>query len=97
MITLRNARPIDLPAIVDLDHEAFSPYGTAEAPEVFAQRLAVFPEGFIVAEDMGAIVAYGCSEKWRSLREPVMNEDPASSHDPAGTIFCITGDRKSVV
>ncbi len=82
---------VDLPAIADLDHEAFSSYGTAEASEVFVQRLTVFPEGFVVAEHMGAVVAYGCSEKWGSLREPAMNEDPASSHDPAGTVFCITG------
>ncbi len=91
LITLRPARSADLPAVVALDHEAFAPYGTAEAPEVFAQRLAVFPAGFIVAEDAGEVVAYGCSEKWRDLRAPAMNEDPATSHHPDGAAFCITG------
>lgn len=87
----RPATSTDLPQIADLDHEAFSPYGTAESPAVFARRLAVFPEGFIVAEDQGAIVGYGCSEKWLALREPVMDEDPALTHHPAGVVFCITG------
>ena len=89
--TFRLATPTDLPQVADLDDEAFSPYGTAESPDVFAKRLAVFPEGFIVAEDQGAIVGYGCGEKWLSLREPVIDEDPTTTHHSAGVVFCITG------
>lgn len=88
---LRPATAADLPQVVAIDDEAFSPYGTAEDAEVFARRLDVFPEGFIVVEDQGVVVGYGCSEKWSSLREPVMNEDPATTHHPAGSVFCITG------
>lgn len=88
---IRQAAPADLPEIADLDYEAFSPYGTAESHAVFAARLAAFPEGFIVAEVEGTIAGYGCSEKWRQDREPVLNEDPTQIHCSDGRIFCITG------
>jgi ribosomal protein S18 acetylase RimI-like enzyme len=89
--SLRFAVAADLPEIVALDHEAFSPYGTAESAEVFARRLQVFPAGFVVAEDQGVIVGYGCSEKWLVLEEPALDQDPERRHRPHGTVFCITG------
>ena len=88
---LRFAARSDLAQVVDLDYEAFSPYGTAESAEVFAKRLIVFPEGFVVAEDRGAILGYGCGEKWLALDEPALDEDPAFRHHTDGTVFCITG------
>lgn len=88
---LRLADAADLPQVIDLDYEAFSPYGTTESAEVFARRLFVFPEGFIVAEDQGFIVGYGCSEKWLAPEEPKLDEDPVLRHHPDGTVFCITG------
>ena len=33
---IRRATEADLPEVADLDYEAFSPYGTAESPIVFA-------------------------------------------------------------
>lgn len=89
--TIRLALPADLPAICAIDFEAFSPYGTAEAPEVFAKRLAVYPDGFLVAEQAGAVIAYACCERWTTDREPALGEDPALAHDPTGHICCITG------
>lgn len=91
MATLRYAATADLFQVADLDYEAFSPYGTAESAEVFARRLLVFPEGFIVAEDKSVIIGYGCGEKWLALEEPTLDEDPALRHHVDGTVFCITG------
>lgn len=88
---IRTALESDIPSIVDIDFEAFSPYGTAEEPEIFAKRLAAFPDGFVVAEAQGQIIGYGASERWDQEREPVMNEDPALTHRPQGKIFCVTG------
>ena len=88
---LRFASRADLAQVADLDYEAFSPYGTAESAEVFFRRLLVFPEGFIVAEDQGVIVGYGCGEKWLALEDPTLDEDPALRHHVDGTVFCITG------
>lgn len=90
-LTIRPAHPADLPAICAIDAEAFSPYGTVEAPEVFARRLAVHPDGFLVGEQAGAVVAYACCERWAADRAPALDEDPALTHDPAGRICCITG------
>lgn len=80
----------DLLPITEIDHEAFSPYGTAEEPGIFAKRLLAFPEGFIVAEHNGQIVGYGASERWRTEREPTINEDSLLTHYADGKIFCIT-------
>lgn len=88
---LRFAAVADLPQVANLDHEAFSPYGTAESADVFVKRLLVFPDGFVVVEDRGAIVGYGCGEKWLGLEEPTLDEDPALRHHADGTVFCITG------
>ncbi|MBK9745998.1 MAG: GNAT family N-acetyltransferase [Chloroflexi bacterium] len=87
-------RPVaerDLPSVVDLDYEAFTPYGTTEDPHIFTARFKVFPQGFVVAELNDNIVGYACSEKWLSDREPTLDENPEATHSPDGTVFCITG------
>ncbi len=88
--TIRLASQSDLSQVCDVDYEAFSPYGTAESPQIIATRLAVFPEGFVVLEKGGAVLGYGSSEKWLHDREPALNEDPSTTHNPYGRIFCIT-------
>lgn len=88
---LRQTTESDLPDVIEIDHEAFSPYGTAEEPAIFAKRLLAYPEGFIVAECEGQVVGYGTSERWLTEREPTMNEDPLLTHHLQGKIFCITG------
>jgi hypothetical protein len=40
---VRNAREQDIPAVAEIDAEAYSPYGTAEKPETFQLRLKAFP------------------------------------------------------
>lgn len=87
---IRLALPADLPQVAAIDYEAFSPYGTAESPDIFSARLSTFPDGFIVLESQGIVLGYGSSEKWLEEREPGLNEDPFDTHHPNGRIFCIT-------
>ena len=90
-ILVRNARDQDLPAVVEIDTEAFTPYGTAENPETFQLRLRAFPDGFIILVADNEIAAYGCSEKWLTEREPALDENPMVTHQLDGRILCITG------
>ena len=89
-VIVRNAREQDIPAVVEIDGEAFVPYGTDEKPETFHKRLAAFPNGFVVLVAENEIAGYGCSEKWLLEREPGLDEDPSITHQPDGRIFCIT-------
>ena len=89
-ILVRKARDQDISAVVEIDAEAFSPYGTAEKPETFQLRLTAFPDGFIILVADNEIAAYGCSEKWLTEREPGLDENPLVTHQPDGRIFCIT-------
>jgi len=89
-VLVRNARDQDIPAVVEIDAEAFTPYGTAEKQETFRFRLTAFPNGFIILVADNEIAAYGCSEKWLTEREPGLDENPMTTHQPDGRIFCIT-------
>jgi ribosomal protein S18 acetylase RimI-like enzyme len=88
---IRQVQENDLSSVADIDYEAFSPYGTAEKPETFAQRFKAFPSGFIVLTEDDEIAAYGCTEKWLAERQPGLDENPLNTHKPNGKIFCITG------
>lgn len=90
-VLVRNARDQDIPAVVEIDAEAFSPYGTAEKPETFQLRLRAFPNGFIILVAENEIAGYGCSEKWLTEHEPGLDENPLVTHQPDGRIFCVTG------
>jgi ribosomal protein S18 acetylase RimI-like enzyme len=90
-ILVRNAREQDIPAVAEIDAEAFSPHGTTEKPETFQLRLTAFPNGFIILIADNEIAGYGCSEKWLAEREPGLDENPLKTHQPDGRIFCITG------
>lgn len=89
-ILVRNAREQDIPAVVEIDTEAFSLYGTAETPETFQLRLKAFPDGFIILVASNEIAAFGCSEKWLTEREPGLDENPLATHQRDGRILCIT-------
>ena len=89
-ILVRNARDQDISAVAEIDTEAFSPYGTVEKPETFQLRLTAFPNGFIILVADNEIAAFGCSEKWLTEREPGLDENPLTTHQPDGRIFCIT-------
>jgi N-acetylglutamate synthase-like GNAT family acetyltransferase len=90
-VLVRNARDQDLPAVGEIDTEAFSSDGTAERPETFQLRLTVFPDGFIILVDENEIAAYACTEKWLTEREPALDENPQFTHQPDGRILCVTG------
>jgi len=89
-VLVRNAREQDLPAVAEIDSEAFSPYGTEEQPTTFQRRLTAFPDGFVILIAENEVAAFGCSEKWLAEREPSLDENPLTSHKPDGRILCIT-------
>lgn len=90
-VLIRNAREQDIPAVKEIDAEAFAADGTTEKPETFQLRLTAFPNGFIILVAENQIAAYGCSEKWLTERQPGLDENPLLTHQPDGRIFCITG------
>lgn len=90
-VLVRNARDQDIPAVVEIDAEASTPFGTVAKPETFHLRLKVFPDGFIILVAENEIAAYGCSEKWLTEREPGLDQHPLVAHQPEGRILCITG------
>lgn len=58
-VTVRQARPEDVDAIVDLEKTVYGPLGTACYGEEYVRAwLEVHPEGLIVAERDGRLVAY---------------------------------------
>jgi len=89
-VLVRNVRDQDIPAVAEIDAEAFTAYGTAEKPETFQLRLKAFPDGFLILIAENEIAAFGCSEKWLTEREPGLDEDPATTHHIDGRILCIT-------
>ena len=89
-VIVRNAREQDIPAVVEIDREAFAAYGTAEEQETFQSRLAAFPNGFVILVAENEIAGFGCSEKWLVEREPGLDENPLKTHQPDGRIFYIT-------
>lgn len=89
-ILIRNARDQDIPAVAEIDAEAFPPYRTAEMPETFQLRLTAFPNGFIILVAENEIAAYGYSEKWLTEHQPGLDENPLVAHQPDGKIFSIT-------
>jgi len=89
-VLVRNVRDQDIPAVAEIDAEAFTAYGTAEKPETFQLRLKAFPDGFLILIAENEIAAFGCSEKWLTEREPGLDEDPGTTHHLDGRILCIT-------
>ena len=89
-VLVRNAREQDIPAVLEIEAEVFSPNGTAAMPETFHQRLTVFPNGFIILVADNEIAGYGCSEKWLDEHDPQPDQTPLATHQPDGRIFFIT-------
>lgn len=80
---LRHAEPADLACIMALETSGFAP-GIVEESSVFAQRIATFPEGFLLAEKAGKPpCGYFCTEIWSAwdLRDPARFD---LGHDIAG-------------
>ena len=89
-ILVRNAREQDIPAVLEIETEAAPPSLTESTPERLQQRLAVFPNGFIILVADNEIAGYGCSEKWLDQHEPQPEQTPLAAHQPDGRIFFIT-------
>lgn len=89
-VLVRTAREQDLPAVAEIDTQAFAPDGTAEKPETFQRRLTAFPDGFVILIAENEVAAFGCSEKWLTEREPSLDENALASHKLDGRILCIT-------
>lgn len=88
-LRLRSARASDLPGIMRLEHAGFDA-GICESPEVFAERIAVFSPGFVLAQEAdGALAGYITSEVWRDavdLRPQsfCLGHSIREAHDPHG-------------
>ena len=89
-VLIRNAREQDIPAVAEIDAEAFAAYGTNEKLETFQLRLTAFQNGFIILVAENEIAAYGCTEKWLTEHEPGLDQNPLETHNPDGRILCIT-------
>ncbi len=88
---IRVATPSDVPTMVELDQLIFGGYGGDEDPAVIAARVKVFPAGCAIIEhESGTTAGYLTTEKWMAVRDPVLNEDPATTHQPHGTVLNIT-------
>lgn len=96
MVTIRQATMTDLPQILALDQAIFGGYGAEESPAVIQARLEVFPVGCVVLVEpiatgsQAQVLGYLTTEKWATMREPALDEDPRSTHQPLGTILNIT-------
>lgn len=96
MVIIRQATAADLPQMIALDQTIFGGYGADEEPAVIAARLEVFPSGCVVLVEQNTpvvdspLLGYLTTEKWQTLREPALDEDPRLTHQPTGTILNIT-------
>lgn len=83
-LTLRRASAADLDAIMRLEEAGFPP-GIRERRAVFAERLRIFPAGFLLlCRADGEAVGYFCSERW-PRREAIDPARLAMDHDIATT------------
>lgn len=83
-LMLRQAGAADLEAIMALEEAGFPP-GIREQREVFAQRLRVFPAGFLLLCRVdGEALGYFCSERW-PRSEGIDPTRLAMDHDIAAT------------
>ena len=82
-MTIRHARPTDLDALDALEQQCFPPEEAATRTS-FAQRLAVFPEHFWLAEEDGQILACvnGCVSDSPLLQDEMFED--AGLHNEQG-------------
>jgi len=88
---LRPASPQDLPAIMRLERAGFAP-ALREREAVFLERMAAFPEGFLLLEERTSrqVLGYICSELWDFEETPdparfALNHSAGRHHCPTGT------------
>ncbi|MDW7732883.1 MAG: N-acetyltransferase [Methanolobus sp.] len=62
-IHIRHAKKEDMDRIMLIEHESFH-QNIVESRDVFAERIELFPEGFLLLEIDGSIAGYISSEIW---------------------------------
>ncbi|MFD1036574.1 GNAT family N-acetyltransferase [Sphingomonas hankookensis] len=67
----RPATPSDAPQIATLAHAELGAYG--EAADLYAERIALAPEGCWVLTDGGNLIGHCISHPWRRLAPPTMH------------------------
>ncbi len=91
---LRKAKPTDIGVIMKIERSAFIP-AVCETETTFAERIAVFPDGFLLLEDDGGTVCgYFASERWRNVRMEraffELGHSAAASHEPDGSVLYVS-------
>jgi len=87
--TLRRATLDDLDAVMALETAGF-PAGIVEQRAVFARRIAVFPEGFLLALDEAATPwGYFCAEIWSQQGSFDLGHDIEATLDRGGDTLYI--------
>lgn len=69
----RRMRPEDLAAVADLEAQCHAPL-PPEGEALFGERLALFPEGCLVAEDDAGLAGYGVAHPWRAGAPPGLGQ-----------------------
>ncbi|MGD9639214.1 MAG: GNAT family N-acetyltransferase [Alphaproteobacteria bacterium] len=94
MISFRNAKLDDLKELMEIEVDCFK-IGVREKPDVFAQRISVFPDGFILMLEDDDVIGYACGEIWSKDVEIVektftIGHNPCDVHNPNGTRLYIS-------
>jgi GNAT superfamily N-acetyltransferase len=66
-------RPGDLAAVAALEAACHAPL-PPEGAALFAERLALFPEGCLAAEDAGGLAGYAIAHPWRQGSPPALGQ-----------------------
>ncbi len=95
-ISIRSALPADIEAIMQIEDESFLP-GVQEEKELYLKRIDVFPEGFLIAQNIetGEIGGYISSEIWLkdysvSPETLALGHNPQTIHNRSGRYLYIT-------
>lgn len=90
---IRKATLEDLPEIMEIEKQAFIPE-IQECERIFAERVSVFPEGFLMIEDSEGVAGYFCSELWNEIPENkesfLLGHSAEHSHCKEGKILYIS-------
>lgn len=91
---LRKAYPADIAGIMAVERDAFI-LGVQEAESVFAERIQVFPDGFLVLVDSDCnICGYFSSERWPVRRTDTsvfqLGHSIRKNHTADGTVLYIS-------
>ena len=95
-IIIRSATAEDIDAIMEIENESFLS-GVREEKELYLKRIAVFPQGFLVAQDPETkqIGGYIVSEIWREdlsvfPEKLTLGHSPEAVHDKGGSCLYIS-------